>query len=496
LEPNSHISYSNGLSSSFEPNARRESLQELKQGRKLVELNVSGLVETTNAGLVSTGLADHVAVITYGACGNLHFISRSDTDYTFLHDGTPKPDQLIKLQEAIHRCMSALPHTVSFKAWDRIQPNLLELMCLDFICGNPTLFEKQVVNNQKLWSFDQESFLISHFACLDRIRHFRSSLTFGKQLRTWKDSKEIPEGLGYGELKYFNSGLRGLNSIPRAATLYSDTKLFKLADENILVKKGILTTEQLADFHNALDYFLAARDICVLGSNIFNPRNLRMLQATWGQSREEITADYDRHSQKALEIMLLLQETVIHDFPDHPGVRSAISTDSSELLGLLNSGDLNVWGTLALRNDISERVRGKLEQMIQERKKVSPHTMLSDLEYSIKFAREEGPLDPKRPPAEPTGEQAAGCWLTDQIFDAFNVSIGEKIHYPAVVRQAIEQSYLRLYEAGKFPTPKEFHEAYALRARNYLYTRTIFPDQPMAQVTEVCNKILDSTFSN
>jgi len=466
------------------------SYNEAKMGREIAKHNFSSLIRITERIINACGISDHIAVLTYGSAGGHFLVSNSDTDFTLLDDGTVSEQELLKLQELIYSELTNSPWCIGFKAWKRVKVNPMDLLSIRYICGNPSIFEEQIVLDPAIASVNNENILISTLASVDLHLEFMASTIFSRLVRTYHPTKEFPIGISYGDVKYYIGGIRWAQSILGIAALYSKKRFLADTDIKILADLNIFHDDDLNEINCALDFLLTAKDLCNIGNNIFYRSNLQQITTTWNQGRREITFEYDYHTKKMRDLFGKAHKAILRDFPNHQGVLARTVTNTVELTDLINTNSLELWKTIALRNDVSFETKEKLTEKIIARQKENPHTMLDEMVSMLQFSEIEvgnNIIDRIR-----NTDAKSSLWMTDQVFYHLEGILKNSINNPVLIRLAVHSSFFELYKTGKYPDFQLFYQTYIERVKKFFHCRTIEPEKPLLIAQSACEQILKS----
>jgi hypothetical protein len=461
----------------------RQHLREAKAGRQLAALSLSALRRETKEVLQSVG-PHYVALLTYTAQGGRFMTSGSDTDFVLLRKKEVPDEKLLQIQEKLYVALAQSPWPVSFKSWERVKVNPVDIRCLHFLCGNPEIFVEQVVQNPEVAKVNSEDVLITSLASIDRYLEFVSSVHFSRGLRSYRTSEEIPDPIAYGDVKFFKGGIRCLQAIVAFAELYSEKKFSGEAPLSVLTTKELFSKKTMDAFNAAADFFLTAKDLCLAGNNIFNPRNLSQLQATWGESKDEITSTYDHHTATCWKLLKGLQDAHVARYPLHSGVRARVSKNENELRELVRSKNLEVWKNIALRSDIPRVIRAELRDTIGRLANISPHPLLDEMSLMTEFA--ETPEHAQATSAGNSLAESRAVWLTDRAVTSLRKILGMNLNDLVAIQKELPGAFLELYSAGHFPDPRQFEEAFLSRVRNFFHCHTVFPEAPTAAAKKAC----------
>ena len=469
-----------------------EDLFERKAGRELAKLRLSSFCDHSERAWARCGHSEHLAILTFGSAGDWFLVGNSDTDFTILSDGSVTKQAMDELQAVLMEEFQNTPWGVSFKSWERIKVNPMDLLSIRFICGNRSLFEERVLHDPAVSSVISKDALLSILAGNDLHLQFMASDFFSRLLRLYHTSSEMPVGIRSGDVKYYLGGTRCAQDIYMIAMLYSEKLFLTDASVDALVENGLFTKDDQIALDTALDFLLAAKDLCVEGNNLFHPRNLGHIRAAWGESAEEIQQEYDRQTAVMQRFSKKAHEALIKDYALYDSVIARTTTSQSELSDLIDTDRLEIWRILALRSDLDFENRTKLTRRIQERQTQHPHTMLDELLSMLQFSRsasqQGAPLAAKRPIDE------TDAWMTDEVVACFEHTLQNRINQPDLVRLAVHNSFLRLFRFGTYPDLPSFYSAYLDRVRKFFHCHTVDPETAVQIATNACRQIADSGF--
>ena len=468
-------------------------LQKEKMGKELSKTYFSSLVMRTERILNNSSIGDYVAVLTYGSAGDLFLVSNSDTDFTLLSGDSNNVSgaEIAALQSMIMSEFDSNPWDVSFKAWNRIKVNPMDLLSVRFICGNRQIYEDQVIRDPIISSVLCEDTLISILSGNDLALEFMSLSKYYNQLfYTYHAKKENPVEISYGDAKYYTGCIRWLQDIYMIAMIYSHKRFLADIELDVLVRQDIFTEDDLWDVNCAADFFLTVKDLCMEGTNILYDCNLKHIEAVLGESVCEITAQFDSHSKKIQDLSQKAHESLIRNFPLHKGVLARTSNNPDELYALIDTDLLDLWRTIALRRDIPAEIREKLADKIRERQKVNQHAMLDEMMSMLQFAS----ITNHCGPCSVKADDEKNIWVTDQVIGHFKNILKNNVNNPDMIRKAVKSSFLPLYKAGKFPDIQSFYAVYFDRLERFFHSRTLFPDEAVEIAKSVCMCILESDF--
>ncbi|MDR3217097.1 MAG: glycosyltransferase [Clostridiaceae bacterium] len=462
-------------------------LIQAKMGRKIAEHNFYSLVVRTENILNKTGLSDRVAILTYGSCGGRFLSGNSDTDFTLIHDGSLTKDDLIPLQRELFIEFSGKPWIVAFKAWERVKVNPMDLLSVRFIGGNKRLFKNTVLNAPDVLSLTSRDVMVSNLAGNDLHLEFMASSFFSRLLKKYHPTNELPLEISRGDIKYFTGGIRWIQFIFMIAALYAGNRFLADTDINILVEKGILSDDDIKELNAALDFFLTVKELCLMGSNIFFGKNLIKITESLQMTKEKIASQYDLHSKNIQRLCRKIHARLIKDYPQNQGIFARVTTDIGELSVIVDSDNLSLWRTIALRSDIPTIIRQKLKGKIIDRRKTHPHTMIDELEVMLAFSSFETPDESVQ-----RAEEEKNIWLTDQIVKCLDDTLQYCVNNPAFIRLAIHRSFFELFKVGIFADIQSFYRNYFDRVIKYFHCHTLYPDDCVAIAKSACEQILKS----
>jgi glycosyltransferase involved in cell wall biosynthesis/MoaA/NifB/PqqE/SkfB family radical SAM enzyme len=462
-----------------------ETLRKYKNGRKIADYSFNILVNHICNVLKKTGLQDNMAVLSYGSAGGKFLVSVSDTDFTFLDDGSLSEARLLKFQDMVYEEFSKYSWAIAIKTWERVKVNPMDLLSLHFLGGNRAIFEKEVIENREIMAQNNKDVILSTLAGVGLHLEFMSSGFFSRLVRKYHPLHEFPVEICYGDIKYFKGGLRWCQQIEGIAMLLSEKRFLSDSTIDILLQKGCFTGKDAETLNSAVDFMLAAKDLCVEGNNIFFEKNLQVLKNTWEQGADEITSEYNQHTENVKILFYKALQFLFDSFPDHEGVRAVVVKEPVELRTLIATNKLEIWKNIALRNDISNEIRDELRGKIMELQESRPHTMLDEMLVMLDFASGK-PLDKKETEAE--REQ----WLTEHVFNHFRKILGNNINQPELISHAVHGSFFELYKQGKYPNPKLFSELFIDRAKRFFHCSTLEPEKPLEIVKSACFRLLNS----
>ena len=469
-----------------------QELQERKAGRKLAKLRLSSFFDHSERAWKRSGCSEHVAILTFGSAGDWFLVGNSDTDFTILSDDNVPKQTLDELQAVFFEEFRNTPWHVSFKSWERIRVNPMDLISIRFICGNRSLFEDRVLRDSAVSSVISQDALLSIFAGNDLHLRFMASGYFSRLLRLYHTSAEMPVEICYGDVKYYLGGTRCVQDIYMIAMFYAKKRFLTDVSMDALVESAVLSRNDLGMLNGALDFLLTAKDLCFEGNNLFHPRNLSRITGAWGESADEIQQEYDRQTAVLQQLSDKAHAALIKDFPLHDGVIARTSTSQSELSVRIDMNRLELWRILALRSDLDSENRAKLTRSIQERQTQNPHTMLDELLSMLQFSShappEGAPLTAGNAPEE------AEAWLTDEVVACFEHTLQSRINQPDLIRLAVHNSFLRLFLFNKYPDLTSFYKAYLDRVRKFFHCHTVEPEAAVQIAANACRQIVESGF--
>jgi glycosyltransferase involved in cell wall biosynthesis/organic radical activating enzyme len=463
--------------------------KKLKQGREIAGNNVALFTDIVEAILEKSDFQERIAIMSYGSSGGKNMVATSDTDFTIINDGTLSQTQLLEFQEAIYDTFSHYSWPVAIKAWERVRVNPMDILSLRFLGGNKSLFETQVLNNPEIININNPDILITTLAGVGFHLEFMASEHFSVLVRKYHPTSEFPIKIGYGDVKYYKGGLRWIQQIAGIAMLLSEKRFLSDTNLHILSEKGFCSEDDIKILNDALDFMLAAKDVCVEGNNILYDKNINRLKEIWGEEPLQIISEYDRHINNIQLLFYKVQSRLFKEFPQHEGVLSVTENNVSNLKIYIESGKLELWKNIALRKNIPIEIKELLRDKITEQQQQHPHTMLDEMLSMLDFAAER-PLWEDRQKWEV--EQERNQWMTDMVFNHLKNGLKNNINQDDIIRYTIHNSFFELYREGKYSDPSLFCSTYLDRVKRFFHCSTIEPLQPFCIAKSACEQILNS----
>ncbi|MCE5188523.1 MAG: glycosyltransferase [Eubacteriales bacterium] len=463
-----------------------------KAGRELARHRLSSFSAHAERALERCDRKEHVAILTFGSAGDLLLVGNSDTDFTILSDGNVSELAMDELQALLFDEFQNTPWNVSFKSWERIKVNPMDLLSIRFLCGNRDIFVDQVLRDPAVSGMTCEDTLVSILAGNDLHLRYMASGFFSRLLRLYHTAAELPVEIQYGDVKYYLGGTRCVQDILMIAMLYSGRRFLADTSVNTLVKQGIFTGDDLDALNRALDFLLAAKDLCCEGNNIFHPSNRNRIVGAWGGSEDEIRKEYDRHTAAVQILSGKAHEAFCRDYGLHEGVLARTQTSPNEQYALIETGKPELWRILALRSDLDSKNRAMLTRSIVLRQTQSPHTMLDELLSMLQFSSGEDSGEALSGNTKAKG--AASAWMTDQVVECFERTLQGRMNQPDLIRLAVHNSFLPLFRSGNDPDLQNFSEAYLDRVKKFFHCHTVTPDAAFSIAASACRQIAGSGF--
>lgn len=461
-------------------------LRTQKAGRELARNYLIDLVERSDRLLRSLGLAERICLMTFGSAGSRFLIGHSDTDFSVIDDGTVSDEEISGLQRALYREFGDAPWCVSFKCWERLRVNPMDVISLCYLCGNEKLFEEQVLASPEIADVISTKNLATLLVGNDLHIEFMSSRHFSRLLNKYHPKWELPVPISPGDVKYYSGGLRSIQYIYMTSMLLRDKRYLSDVTREDLLAARFLTSAEVETVEKALDFMLSAKDLCVEGNHIFYGPNLEALCECWKQRPEEIRAEYETHAGAVVAMCEKACQALVRAFPHHAGTAARTEADVSKLEQIIRSGSLELWRTLALRRELPNRTRALLTEEVMRRQKSHPHTMLDELVVMLEFSgnAQESEIDPE--------SETLDLWFTDNVFRCFTRILGEDTDDPVLIRSAVHTCFLEMYLSGRVPDQTSFCDAFLDRVRKYFHCHTLCPDRETETAEKACKQIMSS----
>lgn len=298
------------------------------------------------------------ALVCYGSAGGRHFVRGSDADYVVFCDGDWKA-----VAERLESALRPVAHglrLINFRSPEDTVRHVTELRAHSFLGGNRSRYYRSALSHG-LPSVLNDGLLVLSLARSDLYAAWRAE----------RKDRDIKYGFG---------GLRDIEAIYRAASLYADDiahKFSATAPLDALNRKGVLAREEILKIGDAADFFLCAKD-CVAGTTIDTPEKSRVLSAALGMTPDEIERRHLTHARHISAIVDKLRTRVLGDFAGTLAVMIRTLKDEAKLSVLIDhvldparsSPEVRreVLITLSLRYDLSPTMLFAVEAMLERNK--------------------------------------------------------------------------------------------------------------------------------
>jgi len=469
---------------------KQAAYRQLKFGRRLAEEHLRAFTAVITTILNQTELAGRVSIMTYGSSAGRFMTENSDTDLCILSDETISGADMLRLQSEIEkglRSVPGYPWKVSFKPWELVRINMMDLISLRFICGNKGLYDRHITHNPEVLNIvNNRDSLIAWVARVDLYHDYISSPAFSYRLRRFLTQDELPEDIEYGNVKFYRGGIRTAQGILIAAALYSGSKAQFLEEVNIskLIDNGIISKEDAQKFYKALDFLLAAKDALVYGYNMFNEKNIKILSSVLGESREEIREEYDKFAADLIYVRDKIRRAVQQANNSNMGVIARLSKDKDELKRIIDTNSIDLWSTIGLRADLPQDVREYLESRIHAKQKTSPLPILDEVEEAVCWARDIQNGVSQDNAGKRDDIETEVIEKVKSALAAFQIDTNDA---PSSLKSFVSSNFSRMYEECAMRDVKKFRLIFAKAVKDYISIRLANISGLSAVIEQACD---------
>jgi len=348
-----------------------------REGRNLAKAYQEKFTLCMSAILSEFGQTEDIVIFTYGSAGGQFMTAGSDTDIvTIVKDGAEV--DIDGLQAAIKEKLQLLMPDIgliNFKSWqgryvERLKNRLHygrvknELRSAKFICGDRTLFNEKIGKNHKILRLLSDKYTLL------------GSVLRADLYASWRSSN-----YGYGDVKDFHGGSRDVQAIYRAGLALTQDPAIKFvsqASPELLDSLGLLEAGQRRNLEEALDFLLVTKHILADpgNNNILATEALKQLSDEWQEDAKGVETGYRFATSDVVNIMHNVMGKVrkILEQDRSQEARRLLdardSSDGARLRILIDTEDLGLCTTMALRQDLPattrEYLRMKIDQIYQK----------------------------------------------------------------------------------------------------------------------------------